>query len=105
MTLCKCLCPCHMASGAAPPSHLTLLQSTRGEPSGLCASRCAGSLFAHCETTFCAKRRVSSVMIDTKPSYQQESKFGFLFTTNSTITISLWMQLRFEILKDFQVFH
>lgn len=81
-----------------PPEH-------QGEPSGLCVSRCAGSLFAHCEPSFCAKRRVSSVMIDKRPSYQQEPKFCFLYTTNSTITVSLWMHIRFEILKDFQVFH
>lgn len=95
-----------MASGTAPPSHLTLLQSTRGNLSGLCVCCCAGSLFAHCEPTFCAKwSNVSNVMIDKRPSFQQESKFCFLFTTKSTITVSLWMHIQFKILKDFQVFH
>lgn len=81
-----------------PPEH-------QGEPSGLCVSRCAGPLFIHCEPTFCAEWEVSNVMIDKRMSLQQESKFCFLFTTNSTITVSLWMNTWFKILKDFQVFH
>lgn len=70
-----------------PPEH-------QGEPGGLYARRRAGSLFAHCEPTFCAKQGESKVMTDERLSYQQESRSlqfeDWLEKWRSNMTVSLW---------------